>query len=559
MKLAQLKQRAAVGSEVSLLVSGGTEIKGRIIRFEESLVVVSQDGRERMLFEESITGFELLSQVEPKPPTDSSAAPQIVPEAPESLRPAGPKKIEKVGYVQLPLAPRPGNSSVSRDEAGLEGQGSTSEHGATLTWARALDYVDEIRRTLAKSDQPSDRTLGAAKEFANEFIKSPSWVHRDPNVRYFIIQAFKAIERYLKQREADSSDTLMLSQALVALNRALLCPSGVGDEELFVDLYHFYVAVRTHLEHYRRDDVVWRELGASMREAYRIGANLLNRPNFHTLWEREPHRQKVFFHRLSEVCNALLTCGFALETERERLIQRANEYSVIAGGQPTPSETESMAMGAIVSFGGKQYGFIQARNQQELFFTLRDVVSETIRARLMEGNDQLEIEVDFDQEAQPGKPRAHAIKIRQPGFFVCTVKRLPFLEKPEYGFLELSDGREAHFPFTALQAPFVTPKVGDAFLCHVVRQPKGWTADRMESLATDAKPQEPVPDEHETSDKRIQGPSRSNGRPDRTVAGGNGRITSFGNQGFGFIDTRDGRTLFFRIEMSWTIPFTSNY
>ena len=43
-------------------MAGGGEIKGRVLRFEESLVVVEQDGHERTLFGESITGFEILSR-----------------------------------------------------------------------------------------------------------------------------------------------------------------------------------------------------------------------------------------------------------------------------------------------------------------------------------------------------------------------------------------------------------------------------------------------------------------------------------------------------------------
>src|SRR5439155_1594325 len=107
---------------------------------------------------------------------------------------------------------------------------------------------------------------------------------------------------------------------------------------------------------------------------------------------------------------------------------------------------------------------------------------------------------------------------------------------------------DAHFPFSVLPDPGVTPQIGDSFLCHVLRNPKGWRVDRMDPLVKDTRRKEHDPGERENLDRRFYVGTRSSGQTDLTTGGGNGRITSFGNQGFGFIDTRDGRTLFFRIE-----------
>jgi hypothetical protein len=90
-------------------------------------------------------------------------------------------------------------------------------------------------------------------------------------VRYLLIQAFKAVEHQQKLRDAGSPEALLLSQTLLALNRPLRLPAGTSDEERFVDLYHINVAVRTHLEHYRNDEAIWKELGDSLREAQTLG------------------------------------------------------------------------------------------------------------------------------------------------------------------------------------------------------------------------------------------------------------------------------------------------
>jgi len=95
MKIETFKQRVPPGSEVALLMAGGGEIRGRVLRFEESLVIIEQGGRERMLFGESITGFELLSPrtvdtwERPRPNSTEIAQPASCPPVPSS-QPADP-------------------------------------------------------------------------------------------------------------------------------------------------------------------------------------------------------------------------------------------------------------------------------------------------------------------------------------------------------------------------------------------------------------------------------------------------------------------------------------
>src|SRR5439155_10510111 len=96
------------------------------------------------------------------------------------------------------------------------------------------------------------------------------------------------------------------------------------------------------------------------------------------------HRRKIFFFRLSEICNALVSYRFTSQNESDRLLQRANEYSLMAGRQPLLSSPATNAMGSIVSFGAKQFGFIQTKDQRDLFFTLSDVISDTLRSKLFE-------------------------------------------------------------------------------------------------------------------------------------------------------------------------------
>lgn len=557
MKIEALKQRLAPGSEVAFLIAGGAEIKGRILRFEESLIVIEQTGRERTLFAESITGFEIIPVRSPEPPTPD---PTHQPAAAQSSRPTpstGPVVGEGVGLVELPTEPpRPAERPIHNGEGAGRDVGTPAYDDATLTWARALEHVDSIRKALVAPDRPCEQALVAAQAFANEFIQAPAWIHRDSNIRYLLIQAFKAVEHQQRLRDAGSPEALLLSQTLLAINRALRQPAGIRDEERFTDLYHVNVAVRTHLVHYRKDEAIWKEFGDSLREAHAIGTKVLNEPNFATLWEREPYRRKTFFYRLSEVCRALVTCAFSSESETERLLQRANEYSLLAGGQPLLPAPTTNAMGAIVTFGAKQFGFIQTKDQRDLFFTLNDVLSATLRAKLTESRDQLGIEVDFDEEPQATRRCDRAVRIRQPGFILGKLKRLPRIPRPEFGFLDLADGREAHFQFSALPDPALMPQVGESFLCHVVRNPKGWTVDRADTLVSGEGNELPALPNGGPAAARTTFGGRTT-RPNHTSPGSSadpetsvrttGRITWFDRRGFGFIQSQEGKEIYFHI------------
>src|SRR5262245_15400778 len=132
MKLERLKQRAKEGNDVVLLVIGGGEVKGRIVRFEESGVILSQDGHEREIFEEAIIGFELTPLAEMRPSASASSAlpPPALP------LPSKPKVGEKVGFIQLPQRPRLVEKPTRPEE--IQTPESPGENDVALTGLTAL-------------------------------------------------------------------------------------------------------------------------------------------------------------------------------------------------------------------------------------------------------------------------------------------------------------------------------------------------------------------------------------------------------------------------------------
>jgi len=134
-----------------------------------------------------------------------------------------PRQEETIGSVQPPTRPRSGEFPTNEI--------NKTEQDVTLTWVRALGYVDTIRKALVVEERSSERALATAKEFTNEFVNAPKWVHEDSNVRYLLIQAFKTVEHHQKLVEATSPDVLLLSQTLVTLNRALRQHAGISDDE----------------------------------------------------------------------------------------------------------------------------------------------------------------------------------------------------------------------------------------------------------------------------------------------------------------------------------------
>lgn len=451
VKLEFLQQNAPIGAEIEILLLGGEKVVGTVERFADALVVVKlANGREKFISEEAVVAFESLA----------SGSPESAP-------------------AELVILPDD-QSSIEEERAAAD----------PLTAETALNTVNEVRAALERKDISA--VVRLASEMATQYGQCSEKVQRDNPLRWALISGFKALENQRKlllaQNKADPQ-ALVLSESLLSLNRALRLPGGMSDENIFSDLYHFYVSVRTHIAHFQANGALWEELSAALRRGYELGHDLLLADGSERVQVSQPHRQATLLYRISEICLALIECGFATAEEQEELLRQHQSYAAKAGRSPKMGAQEAVGMGKVVAFGQRKC-LIQARDQRTLFFTLRDVTTSTLRQQIEQSGSENPVEVDYDEEPRPTQPYDAALRVRPPMSMWGRVKELCMDLPKRFGFINLPDGRDVHFPFYALPDPENAPAIGTPVLCiprrgHPKRRPgfagqmDTWTTERV--------------------------------------------------------------------------------
>jgi len=440
-KLAIFRRQASVGSTVTLRLTRGDDVTGRIIELDDSHVRIDRGNRVVTIFEDILAGWEVHAEPSSDGPQDAteptsdggniSEAPATVPSQPADSIPAGSlpdyNAIEALARIKATFTEATGRANLAQPEPRFE---LTEQEFPTQSWIDIRKQLDRARdqyhnalkirelnrlntiviQTLKPLVEKHSASISLHALLAGVLLKLDRKTEAVEHLRFAALSGGSQDHWYaLAFSSKRGSGVECLSLRNFFLQASPEDAREAWFRYLAIALDHNDVAglIRVFEKWFQQqeDNDLHTMLAESLVYAYCcLGEQDTAQEAVSSLINNEPFPPEGWRSILER----------ANKSPSDELIEVEKEFAWLERKQTErdqPKRLPDVPRGSIASFGSQRFGFIDGENGQSFFFRIDDVVDDTLKQSLIDGVWRSSPQVEFQTIPSPGHKYQRAIQI----------------------------------------------------------------------------------------------------------------------------------------------------
>lgn len=465
MKLEILRRQVSIGSYVTLRLTRGDDVSGRIDELDDAYVRLSRDGTTGTVFEEELAGWNVHPRDVPGDVAERVVVSTPPPERDDSrMPPAGPQTADDSDPEAAPRFERvKAEFSAALQHTGLQHPEPDFQFPET-EFAPAL--APDLRREWDRARNQYDyalkvREIGRLNSVVAQILDPlGKRCSQSPAMRSLLGRVLLKLDR-----QSDAVDHLSVAASLSNTPEHWLALASAADQDTAVQCYalrrYFRLTPPSHagdawfrylavaIEHHDLKSVVrairqwYEERGgdpATKRVLCESGLYLLSLSKADTLAMRTAASLARGAAELpsgweEEIGGNASSSAELLAIERRFDQRPAPNAAVASAARPIAPDdgNNGVPHGRIVSFGNQRFGFIEARQGETCYFRIDDVADERLRDALLDGSWKTFGAVEFEVRPSHGHKynrAANVVPLQDSASLMQRARRLLRLGQP---------------------------------------------------------------------------------------------------------------------------------